>query len=61
MSEQSRDAIFGELKSIRSALWDKSRSPQGREERERYDLAHRVNDLINVLGRRAQEQPQEKS
>jgi len=38
-----------ELKAIRDALWNKSRSPSGEEEQERYELARRLNDVIDAV------------
>lgn len=45
------DIFLTEMKAVRNELWNKNRSPQGREEQERYDLAHRINDALNALGK----------
>jgi hypothetical protein len=51
---ERQDALdLSALKAVRDELWNKSRSPQGRDEQARYDMAHRINDEINRLGRLA--------
>lgn len=44
------DIFLTEMKAVRNELWNKSRSPEGPEEQDRYRLAHRINDALNALG-----------
>lgn len=47
------DAVeLDELRSIRNELWNKTRSPEGKEERLRYSLANRVDTLVRVTSHR---------
>jgi len=38
------------LKARRDALWSYNRTPEGKDERERYDTSHLLNDAVNAIG-----------